>query len=407
MPKNIIFCADGTWNGPGEADNQANPTPSNVLKLFESLAGNDADTTLENEMERTASYPNGDIYQIAKYIHGVGDSTNPVVKFAEGSTGAGLVARLVRGYTFISRNYTIGDRISIVGFSRGAYTARALAGLIVNQGLLNWSAMGLGVSGDTSAYAAGMVVWGEYQSRRHSSSGGGILANLASVVTEIQVKFYNEFDQPPKIQYVSNVPLKAVGVWDTVGALGIPDYNKSEDARLDVFQFIDLQLAPVIELGFHAVSIDEERVDFTPTLWDGRDQGGIEQVLFPGAHADVGGGYPDSNNESGLSDGTLQWMIDSMMSAGVQFGTIVQHVPNAMGVAHQPWLAAAYVLQPRAKRQFPPGLALSQMVVDRVNAGVVPIESAGTALYRPINLSNSYYRPDWSAPVPQVNVVKI
>ena len=407
MAKNIIFCADGTWNGPGETDDQGRPTPSNVLKLFESLAGTIAATGLQNEMERSASEPGGGVAQIAKYIHGVGDGGNQLVRFAEGSTGAGILARLVRGYTFISRNYAQGDRIVITGFSRGAYTARALAGLIIKQGLLDSSAMGLAGSGDSAAYAAGMAAWGQYQSSRHRSGNQDTLANLAKVMTEIQDKFYTVLLRPPPLRFVNNVPLKAVAVWDTVGALGIPDYNKDDEARIDVFEFVDQQLAPAVESGFQAVAIDEMRVDFTPTLWQRRDQGGIEQVLFPGAHADVGGGYPELGNECGLSDGALQWMIDRMLGVGVRFESIAHHAPNPKGVAHRPWLGAAYTLQPKASREFPTGLALSQSAVDRINAGAVPVEQAPDAPYRPNNLAGSYYLMDWSGPASHVEIVAV
>src|SRR5262249_58479478 len=128
MAKNIVFCADGTWNGPGQSDTKpAERQWTNVFKIFLNLDGSDAARTalFADEQERELVV-DGNLVQIAKYLHGVGDSENFVVRALGGGLGEGLIARIVRGYTFISRNYEAGDKIYIIGFSRGAYTARAL-----------------------------------------------------------------------------------------------------------------------------------------------------------------------------------------------------------------------------------------------------------------------------------------
>jgi uncharacterized protein (DUF2235 family) len=127
MPKNIVFCADGTWNGPNEDDQDDVPETTNVWKLFLNIAGDPHNSSVlyANEQEVSLSL-GGQCVQVAKYLHGVGDSRNPIIKMLGGVFGWGLIARIVRGYTFISRNYEAGDLIFIVGFSRGSYTARAL-----------------------------------------------------------------------------------------------------------------------------------------------------------------------------------------------------------------------------------------------------------------------------------------
>ena len=140
MAKNIVFCADGTWNNPNQDENSdQSADPTNVFKLFMSLDGALSFDTLaktdENEQEKILS-TEGVTQQVCKYLHGVGDSRNPIIKLMGGAFGAGVISRIVRGYTFISRNYTPGANIIIAGFSRGAYTARALTGLIASQGLL-------------------------------------------------------------------------------------------------------------------------------------------------------------------------------------------------------------------------------------------------------------------------------
>jgi hypothetical protein len=164
MVKNIIFCADGTWNGPGQdEDHDRVADATNVFKLFANLDGVDAPETtrLADEQERSLTTPDGTLQQVAKYLHGVGDSDNVLVKMLGGAGGAGLVTRVVRGYTFISRNYAAGDCIFVIGFSRGAYTARALGGLIAARGLLD--ATRIDLTEKEQAYRLGSAEWFEYR----------------------------------------------------------------------------------------------------------------------------------------------------------------------------------------------------------------------------------------------------
>src|SRR5215813_1314280 len=163
MAKNIIFCADGTWNNPSQDyDGDEVPDPTNVYKLFVRLGGAESPATLltANEQEKEL-VSNGITVQISKYIHGVGDSRNPIGRIIGGAFGAGVISRIVRGYTFISRNYEPGAKIFIVGFSRGAYTARALAGLIASEGVLAPA-----LTGDKElAYRAGAEAWYQYRQK--------------------------------------------------------------------------------------------------------------------------------------------------------------------------------------------------------------------------------------------------
>src|SRR5262249_26664572 len=103
MGKNVVFCADGTWSGPGETDNDDTPHPTNVFKLFRNLGGVDTPGAAqpEKERERTLTAADGSVRQIAKYLHGVGDSENFLARILGGTAGAGLIARIVRGYTFL------------------------------------------------------------------------------------------------------------------------------------------------------------------------------------------------------------------------------------------------------------------------------------------------------------------
>lgn len=384
MPKNIVFCADGTWNGPGQpdADDQSSPA-TNVFKLFLDLAGVDTPNTalLAKEQERVLAVADGTVQQVAKYLDGVGDSGNFLARLIGGGVGTGLITRIVRGYTFVSRNYEPGDKIYLVGFSRGAYTARALAGLISAKGLLPPNLADPNNKED--AYRLGSAVWYAW---RHAVlvAQGHPLDRLEEIAFDLP----HFLQQAPDPAVMVQAPIEAVAVWDTVGSLGIPVFD-AQHVAVDVFQFADTALNANIRHARHAVSIDEERGSFTPTLWDA-DPNRIVQVLFPGAHADVGGGYTTSNNESGLSDIARGWMSGELKQLGVIFAqspTIVYR-PDAAGTAHRPWEHSPWLVLPRGTRTFPSGFGLSQAVIDRMNAGsVFPDPGAALATYQSVNIS--------------------
>lgn len=393
MSKNIVFCADGTWNGPGESDSDDKTAAlTNVFKLFLNLDGPPTPGTflLEKEQEKALSDANGVPQQVAKYLHGVGDSDNLLVRLLGGTLGAGLITRIVRGYTFISRNYLPGDKIFIVGFSRGAYTARALGGMIATKGLLDPAKIDL--TDKERAYLLGTAVWCEY--RR---------AALQNDTTKLQRLEDTVFNIPgllfrlPSDDLLTAAPIEAIGVWDTVGALGVPAYTTTM-LRIDVFRFADTKLSPVVRHGIQALAVDEQRDDFTPTFWDADAR--ITQALFPGSHSDVGGGYPESGDESGLSDRPLQWMIAQLAGLGVLFSAtpVIKPQPDARGPAHAPWLELPWNVLLRNSRTFPAGLCLSRLIIDRINAGPVLDEPhAVAAPYAPRNLA-AYLAGNAAAP---------
>jgi uncharacterized protein (DUF2235 family) len=403
MAKNIVFCADGTWNGDSEAPDDVTD-PTNVLKIFSNLDGVDAigSYRLADEQERTLQDFAGNVVQIAKYLHGVGDSDNLLVKFLGGAIGAGLITRVIRGYTFLSRNYQSGDKIFLIGFSRGAYTVRALAGLIEAQGLLNPAKNNL--NDPATAYKLGTAVW--YAFRRSAVSGDLTrVAKLEDMVSMLPGFFRTPVDPA---QLISNVPIDSVAVWETVGSMGIPQFA-NEPSQIDALRFVDTQLSSNVSCGFHAISIDEQRINFPPTLWDQEDR--VVQSLFPGAHADVGGGYPTGNNESGLSDGALLWMMTKLATRGLIFSTpsAVIPAPLASGTAHapwqhQPWSALGTERRLSGTHQFCPGLALNQSALDRINSGpVVPDPALNKYNYAPPNL-DVYVGNCTQTPLPGITV---
>jgi len=350
MTKNIVFFADGTWNGPGKdfEGNTVTTDPSNVLKLYHWLSGKETLESMQLSRESEKIYideSDGRLIQVEKYINGVGYDANWLFKVLGGVLGSGVITRIVRGYTYISRNYEPDDKIYIIGFSRGAYTARALAGLILSQGLLDKTKTNL--NDKENAYRLGCAIW--YKQRQIA------VKNNNDLVTKLQDTVVNLpffFSPQQNIATINDIKIELIGVWDTVGSLGIPQFNNTKDKRIDVFNFADTVLNDRVKFGFHAISLDEQRVDFTPTLWQSRAD--ITQRLFPGAHADVGGGYPIPT-ESGLSDGALMWMQEKTRSCGLQFDGKPNFInPDPLAIAHQPWIYYPYNISSmnKAHRSF-------------------------------------------------------
>jgi uncharacterized protein (DUF2235 family) len=257
--KRLIVCCDGTWN---DADSAAEFT--NVVRIARAIKPVDS---------RSAEV----IPQIVYYHSGVGTS-DALDRVAGGAVGLGLSRNVRDAYAFLAANYAEGDEIFLFGFSRGAYTARSVAGVIGWTGLIH--------KGDMDDFA---LLWEGYRLRSRSGQ------------RDVRTDFPNRY---------AHVPIKCVGVWDTVGALGIPGHLG--DMFTQFYQFEDTNLGSHIENAFHALALDEHREDFLPTLWSKLPGAPatqrLEQVWFPGAHSNVGGGYA----EHGLSDVALAWMADQI-----------------------------------------------------------------------------------------------
>jgi len=294
MPRHIVLCLDGTWNKPGQKD-QGVETKTNVLKLYEALVVR----------------PD----QIRGYFSGVG--TDPHEKVRGGAFGWGLFDQIKDAYRTLCEQFTAGDHIHIFGFSRGAFSARSLAGMILRCGVIRKEI------GDVS-------IPGRVADLLTTQQDDNLTIDVTDKVFAMYKYAYEEKNGPEverfKREYCHDTPVRLVGVWDTVGALGIPDelflptlrkLDRRIDARL--YGFLDTDLSPRVEAAYHAVAIDEHRKPFRPTLWTSPRvnvaRTNVEQVWFAGAHCNVGGGYADS----GLSDIALKWMIERAASNGLQF----------------------------------------------------------------------------------------
>ena len=260
---NIVICADGTWNRP-EDDIEKN-FPSNVLKLARSIAPG-----------------SGEKKQHVFYDWGLGSYHSGIIA---GATGRGIHKNILDGYRYIVQNYASGDRIYLFGFSRGAYTVRALCGLINNCGIVKRN--------DANLISR---AWGIYKSPSNKNHPDGDNA-----------KDFRQFH----CHRSRNVHF--VGVWDTVGALGIPISIMGLLDGND--EFYDTKMGGNVKFARHGLAIDEKREDFKPTIWRPRTGVNLKQVWFCGGHADIGGSYPPDKDGKSVADIALGWMMHEALDA--------------------------------------------------------------------------------------------
>lgn len=316
MSKKIVFCADGTWNHP-KSPVIVTPADTNVYKLFKTLAVTGT--------------------QVTFYDDGVGADGTPIDRVVDGAIGEGLFQKIKDGYTAISHFYEKDDQIFIFGFSRGAYTARSLAGMIAICGL------------PTENFDQNLVPIA-FRAYREKDNRASLLASL---------KNYSLYD----------AKITMVGVWDTVGALGIPIGFRDIDNA--IYGFLDTGLHPDVIAAYHALSIDEHRCEFTPTLWTSPPAPSqvVQQVWFAGVHSDVGGGYA----ECGLSDISLGWMLENAIKNGIEVvsDAAAQYknidAKHALDQAHESWSPLWGFPE---RRSVPANAVIANSVDVRVSAGI-------------------------------------
>lgn len=269
LRRRLIICCDGTWNWP------ESKRETNVVRMVRALL----------------PQHNG-VAQIIHYHEGVGTG-NFLDRLVGGGAGVGLSASVKACYGFLVDNYHPGDEIFLFGFSRGAFVVRSLAGMIGDVGMMRKDEM-----------ARFAEVWNWYCLGK-------------------------EIRRPETLDALSphryrNVDIECIGVWDTVGALGIPGTRLCAKT----FEFHDTALGPHVRHAFQALAIDERRGNFQAAIWVPFDRTrrrrgaaagamepehhGPEQVLrqmwFPGVHSNVGGGY----EKHGMSDNTFLWMVSEL-----------------------------------------------------------------------------------------------
>ncbi|GFO62731.1 DUF2235 domain-containing protein [Geomonas paludis] len=311
MSKKLVVCFDGTWNKPDDGSD-GKDTNTNVERLFVSIAGVDA-----------RGYSGGDLTAgtLKWYDSGVG--TKWFQHIRGGAFGYGLSLNIREGYKFLIDNYDPGDEIYVYGFSRGAYTARSMVGLIRNSGLLDRNRILRVQSGADEKYPDWPRPTLEQFKKMHPDDIPHVMDAYqlyrnhdGSADTDFAVSFREQFAHP-------DVKIRLLGVWDTVGALGIP-FKVFESFNAEHYKFHDQELSAIVENAFHAIAIDEHRENFDVTIWNPQQKVNqvMEQVWFAGAHADVGGGYDVP--EHPLADASLAWMQRKSLlgGSGLTFNTL-------------------------------------------------------------------------------------
>ncbi len=312
--KHLVVCVDGTWNTPGQEEN-GEPTPTNVYKLYRAV-----DTR-----------GGAGVVQDTFYHTGVGTEGGPVSKVLDGAFGNSLGEHIQSAYFWLANNYSEDgdkDAIFLFGFSRGAFTVRSLAGMIGAVGLLNLAQF--------DSYAEKWTAVNEAYNAYRKKQG-----KLKKFKSDYSGKFFNRGQA---------VDIRFLGVWDTVGALGIPDDAELLNAIFDRkkrWEFHSTELSSHILTARHAMAMDEIRSSFTVTRWsDAPSHADAKEVWFPGVHSDVGGGYADT----ALSDVALQWMMEQAEQTGLKFHDVsAQLSPDPLGVIHNSYKGAFAALRSRPR----------------------------------------------------------
>jgi uncharacterized protein (DUF2235 family) len=351
MSRRLTVCSDGTWQSEDAA------VPSNISRLADAVDTKGSDGKA----------------QYVFYQPGVG--TDPARRLVDrklsawlgGGLGIGLDRNIIDIYRWLIHEYKPGDELWFFGFSRGAYTVRSTVGLLRNCGILKPSYERL------AERAMDLYRARAPESHPDAPRSRSFRRNYAHEIREVRF----------------------VGVWDTVGALGVPGWLGLPAAVANRrYRFHDTQLSSIVSHAYHVLAIDEQRRTFSPALW--REEtadfaGTVKQVWFPGAHSDVGGGY----EERGLGDLTLRWMLDRAVELGLGVLPAAASAlkPSHMGPQHDSrWLPHRWPIVKSAAtalREIRPGhhQVIHPSAVDRMR---------DMATYRPANLRNG---PDYEVPI--------
>tara|TARA_R110001592_G_scaffold199185_2_gene447624 strand:- start:4978 stop:6129 length:1152 start_codon:yes stop_codon:yes gene_type:complete len=264
--RNLLIFMDGTWNDENGRDNDGMTT--NIYKLFRALEGELTEGSIPHSIEHDA--------HLALYFRGIGnDDDNSML----GSTFYGVFGgseKRIRDHAYVSivEHYRKGDKISILGFSRGAATARLLASDLRKEGIVQ-----------------SLKVY--YQQDKNESTDA----------TELIYKKHKIIDKTKK----EDVLVHFLGIFDTVGAFGIPVDFGLGFQKINLFK--DLTVSSNVQKVVHCIGIDENRKPFMPSLCNKAEH--IDEVWFAGVHSDIGGGYRHAN----LSKIPLKYMLIKLKAA--------------------------------------------------------------------------------------------
>lgn len=294
--RKLVLLFDGTWSKP------------------------ESDTNVERLRQLIASVDNVGNPQLVNYIPGVG-VTHGLAHWLGGAFGYGLAGNVLDGYRWLCETWQTNDDLYLFGFSRGAYTARSLAGMICKCGLLKRDADG----------------------------------NVQQAAIQNAYDFYRDTKIAPRDaaavdfreQHSTSIRIHFIGVWETVGALGIPAIGSWFPFARARYEFHDTELSKIVRYAYQGLALDEHRADFAPTMWTRNpytlkagetitskkiEQIDIEQRWFIGAHGDVGGGYRcdgAGRKPDPLPDLPLAWLQRKAINAGLAYNAVFTPLPDA------------------------------------------------------------------------------
>ncbi|KAF7187475.1 hypothetical protein HII31_11215 [Pseudocercospora fuligena] len=301
LPKRLIVCCDGTFNSSNQG---VETNPTNIARLSRAIA---------NVGYAADGYK---VPQITYYQSGIGtdQTASALTKARQGGFGAGLNGKVCEAYNYLANNYGPGDEIFIFGFSRGAYTARVLASFLCQFGLLTPGMMDYFdeifeayKKRKSTEYTFEEMAWS--QAKAQPGELGLEVSSKESI---------SRYDCVKKWTHL-HIKVKAVGVFDTVGSVGMSGHVTQPGQDID---WHSTSLHPKIERAFHAMAVDENRGNFPPTLYyqyDATERAGtkLKQCWFPGYHGDIGG-HSDADWETNSVDLlTFAWMIDQLTEEGL------------------------------------------------------------------------------------------
>lgn len=301
MKRLAVFC-DGTWNRLSAKH------PTNVVLAAQSVL----------------PYGTDGVAQVTYYDEGVGTTflvNQALERMLAGAFGLGLFDKIAAAYRFLVFNYDPGDEIYIFGFSRGAFTARSLAGLIRKCGIVTRDRL--------DKVEEAFAFYKDNSPEAHPDGEKAQqfrLENSQDTIMKTEDRAYRQsLGIPAPLTSQPLFTLSYLGVWDTVGALGMPKYLLLERLfrTAEKYQFHDSSLSSIVKSARHAVAVDEDRLSFDPALWDNVDvlnrvdgrAGNYHQLWFPGDHGSVGGG----GDITGLSSAALVWIMDGARRRGLAF----------------------------------------------------------------------------------------
>jgi uncharacterized protein (DUF2235 family) len=308
MAKKLVVCCDGTWNTPR--------TETNIFRTYRFLRerlGTPTEVTRKDGV-RTCSGRAADGSEVVLF-YDAGIGSEWYSRLLGGGAGVGLSDNVRDAYHFLGHNFVPDSDIYLFGFSRGAYTARSLCGFIKAAGLLD----------KPSVQDVWRVYMDRYVTPAHTSPGvvarpsGWDLDRIRGWLAEKAGDAVGRLGTDvATLPTHGDVKIKFIGVYDTVGALGVP-IPAAAHVNEPIVGFHNTTLGDTVENAVQALAVDEKRGPYVPAVWtqaaDAAALAGqsVLQVWFPGVHSDIGGGYHDK----GIGDITWDFMMRQAADKGL------------------------------------------------------------------------------------------